>query len=209
MDFPGNSHNVTGKSSPKDTPKQKEVTKVVTGEVVQRKKPLGRRFKDIFMGGDIKGVARYIAADVLLPAVRNMVVDATSEGIKRMMYGESTARHRRNVDPMRSRVSYNSPVDRGPMRSTMLPDQPPYSSRRRQDPNEIILVSREEAELVVERLADLIDNFDVATVGDFHELVGLPSTYVDNKWGWTAIRGVDIRQVREGYLIELPPVEPI
>jgi hypothetical protein len=203
--FPSNSHKKTKPMSPD----QKNVTKVVTGEVVQRKKSLGRRFKDIFMGGDIRGVTRYIAADVLLPAVRNMVVDATTEGIRRAVYGESPARRGRSSDPMRSRVSYHSPMERSPMRPTMLPDQPPYSARRKQDPNEIILVSREEAELVVERLADLIDNFDVATVGDFHELVGLPSTYVDNKWGWTAIRGVDIRQVREGYLIELPPIEPI
>jgi hypothetical protein len=92
----------------------------------------------------------------------------------------------------------------------MLPDQPPYAPpRRRQDVGEIILISRDEAELVIERLTDIIDKYEVASVADLHDLVGLPTTYVDNKWGWSVLNSVGVRQIREGFLIDLPPVEPI
>lgn len=209
MEFPGNSHNVTGEpKNPSDKP-PKEVHKVVTVDAVQRKKPLGRRFKELFFGGEFKGATKYIFGDVLVPALRNMVVDGVTKGIERVIYGEAGPRRRPELG--RPRISYNSPVERYSQRPTrgMLPDQPPYSRGRRQEVSDIILVSRDEAETVVERMIDIIDKFDAVSVGDLHDLVGLPTTYVDNKWGWTSLGGVNIRQIREGYLIDLPPVEPI
>lgn len=209
MDFPGNSRSTPGK----DDKPEKKIEKVVTGEVVKRPKSIGRKFKDIFLGGDIKGVFRYLAADVLLPALRNMIVDAGEQGIRRAVYGESAAARRRAAE-YRPRTQYNSPVNRlgrDPRdRPGMLPGQPPYYSRSsRHQVGDLILISREEAELVLERLIDIIDKYDVASVADLYDLVGLPSTHVDNKWGWGFLSNVEIRQVREGYLIELPPVEPI
>lgn len=210
MDFPGNSHNVTGEpKEPKSDKPPKEVHKVVTVDAIQRKKPLGRRFKELFFGGEFKGATKYIFGDVLVPALRNMVVDGVTKGIERVIYGEAGPRRRPELG--RPRISYNNPIERYSSRPTrgMLPDQPPYSRRGRQEVSDIILVSRDEAELVVERMIDIIDKFDAASIGDLHDLVGLPTTYVDNKWGWTSLGNVNVRQIREGYLIDLPPVEPI
>lgn len=204
MDFPPNSH----KSKEEPKPEKKEVKKVVTGEVVTKKKPLKQRIKSIFVGGEFKNAAAYIAIDVLIPAARNMVVDATTKGIERLIYGESLQR-RQHTDYNRSRVSYNSPIDRTRQRGIMLPDQPPYYGRSSRSNNEIIVNSRKDAEVVLSTLADIIDTYDVASVADLHELVGLPSTHIDNKWGWTSIRHADLRQVREGWLIDLPPAKPI
>lgn len=221
MEFPSNSQNVVGKTKkeklPPEEKPEKNVQKVVTGEVVQRSTPIGRRFKHIFFGGEFKGASRYILGDVLLPAFKNMTVDAVSKGVERMVYGDAAPR--RTGRPMdqfssgRPRFSYNQPSDRySRQRPAMLPDQPPHIRQpqsRRRDAGEIILVSRAEAEMVLERLADLVDNFEVASVADLYELVGLPNNYVDNKWGWTNLAQSDIRQVREGFIIDLPPVEPI
>jgi hypothetical protein len=71
------------------------------------------------------------------------------------------------------------------------------------------MVSREEAENVIERLGDIIDVYKVATVADLHSLCDLPSTYIDNKWGWQALNYASVRQIREGFLLDLPPAEPI
>lgn len=207
MEFPPNSHKANEKGSKEATPK-KSIEKVVQGEVTQRKKPLGRRFKEIFVGGEFKSAARYIATDVLLPAFRNMIVDATTKGIERMMYGDEAPRRRRGYSESRtSRVSYNAPVNRH------LSERPAYRGdsrpRPKQDIGEIVLTTRDEAELVVERMTDIADKFDVVSVADLYELVGLPTTHVDNKWGWSGLHDVNVRQVREGYLIDLPLVEPL
>jgi hypothetical protein len=204
MDFPPNSH----KSKEEPEPAKKDLKKIVSGEVVTRKKPLKQRIKSIFVGGEFKNAAAYIAIDVLVPAARNMIVDATTKGIERLIYGDSPQRSRQN-DYNRSRVSYNSPLDRNRQRGVMLPDQPPHYGRSSRNSNEIIVNSRKEAELVLSTIADIIESYDVASVADLNELVGLPNTHIDNKWGWTSIRHADLRQVREGWLIDLPPAKPI
>lgn len=207
MDFPGNQKNPVG-DNPKPAKEEKVVTKVVTTEVIHRPTSLGRRMKGIFLGGNISSVFRFVGQEVLLPALRSMVVDATSRGVERAVMGEAP---RRRYEANRPRVSYNSPVYRDPRRTPMLPDQPPLreSRPRRQDVGEIILVSASEAESVIERLSDIIDKFEVATVADLHEICGLPSSFVDNKWGWTALNYANVRQIRDGFLLDLPPVEPI
>lgn len=203
MEFPGNTNKE--KQAEKKKP-EKVVEKVISGEVIQHKKSVSEKFKSVFLGGEFKSSVKYIAAEVLLPALRNMIVDATTKGVERVIYGETLPRQRSQQS--QTRVSYNRHFDR-PQRP--YSNGPAYGRQptRRQEMNNFILSSREEAELVIERLSDIIDKFDVASVADLYDLVGLPSNYVDNKWGWSSLQYVDIRQVREGYLLDLPPIEPI
>lgn len=202
QDYTGNSKKA------KETPKvpAKNVEKVVVGEVVVQKKSLGRKFRDLFIEADFKSVVSYVASDVLLPAARNMIVDSATKGIERMMYGESAVR-RRNYGHG-SRITYNNPINRGyrdsaPSRRTM----PTRSIQRSRE--DFVLSSREEAELVLERMNDIIDTYEVVSVADLNDLVGHPTSHVDNKWGWVDLGHVQIRQIREGYLIDFPPAEEI
>jgi len=206
MDYKSNSNKSKEPAKPKVV---KKIDRVVTGEVIVHKKTLGEKIKGIFIEADFKNVARYIVSDVLLPAARNTIVDASTKGIERMMYGE-TAIRRRNLGAG-PRVTYNAPVNRGYRESSsVIPARVPgASSGPRHSLNEFILTSREEADLVVERMNDIIDQFEVASVADLNDLVGFPTSYTDNKWGWIYLGDVQIRQVREGYLIDLPSPEPI
>lgn len=193
---------------PKAAKPEKKIEKVVTGEVTVQKKGLGRKFKDLFAEADFKGTSSYVVSYVLVPALRNMIVDSAHKGVERMMYGESGP-HRRHISGSGSRVTmYNSPINRGPRdvgpsrRASMEP-------RTRRAQADFILASRDEAELVLERMNDIIDNYDVASVADLNELLGMPTTYTDNKFGWVYLGDTQIRQIREGYLLDLPPAEPI
>lgn len=211
MDYSSNSKKSKEKKDSPDAVDRK-VEKVIETEVIQRKKPMGRRFKELFFGGEFQSAARYIAADVLLPAVRNLLVDASTEGIKRIVYGDSTARRRTGGGPLGPRVSYHSSsVSRDPRtyRDFRPPDQGPRPLPSRRENNEIVLAQRSDAETVLERLIDILDTYQVASVADLHDLVGLPTSHVDNKWGWTYLANAEIRQVREGWVLELPPTEPI
>jgi hypothetical protein len=206
MDYQGNAN----KDKEKPEKPDKVIEKVITGEVVTKQKPLGRRFKDIFFGGDLKVAMRYVTADVLFPALRNLIVDMTTKGMERIVYGDSMYR-RRPMDP-RPRISYNNPLYRDPRQQqrAFLPDQPmhPYRQTKRES-NDLVFASRPEAELVVERLIDIIDKYDVASLADLYDLVGLPTAHTDNKWGWTYLNNVEIRQIRDGYLVDLPALEAI
>ena len=219
MDFPSNSEkgkarpvNKGSKQGEKKKAPEKNIEKVVTGEVTKKPKSAGRRAKDVIFGEEFKAAAHYVMNEVLIPAVRNLIVDTTTKGIERVIYGENSPR--RSSALGQSRYSYNAPVNRGGQqqrRGGNLPDQSTRFStnRRKHNVDDILLTSRQEAETVVERLLDIIDTYDCASVADLYELVGFPSSYIDNQWGWFFMHPVNIRQVREGYLIDLPPVEPI
>jgi hypothetical protein len=203
MDYQGNSHK---SKELKPSKEDKVVEKVVTGDVVVVKRTLGQKFKAVFFGGEFKSASRYLAADVILPSVRNLIVDMTTKGIERVVYGETTARRR--PTNYGGRVQYNNPLRR-PDRP-YLPDQRPSSfSAPRRATNDLVLASREEAEVVLERLIDILDKYGVASLADLYDLTGLPSAHVDNKWGWTYLTNTEIRQIRDGYLLDLPPMEEI
>jgi hypothetical protein len=72
-----------------------------------------------------------------------------------------------------------------------------------------ILSRRDEAELVLERLRDIVDKYQVASVLDLKELLGLESNPVDNKWGWPFLTDASVVAVRDGFILDLPPEEPI
>ncbi len=205
MDYQGNSK----KEQLATTKPEKNIKRVVQGEVIVQKKSVGRKFKDIFIMADFRSVFQYVISDVLLPAARNMIVDGASKGVERMMYGDSAMRRRMGTG-VGPRITYNNPINRGyrAATTTMAPTVT-TGSRSRATREEFILSSREEAELVLERMNDIIDTYEIVSVADFNDLVGFPTSHVDNKWGWTFLGDVQIRQVREGYLIDLPQAEPI
>lgn len=203
MEFPANTKTAAKKKTASKTEK-KAVEPVVSAEVTESKPGIGRRFKDVFLGADFKGASSYIVADVLFPAVRNMVVDATTKGVERFVYGDTAPTSRRQSQ--RGHTSYRSSSSR----HRALPDSPPRrSGPDRPNSNEIILNNREDAEQVLDGLVDMIDQYDIATVADFRELAGLPSSFVDNNWGWTDLGYVEAQQTREGWVINLPNPEPI
>jgi hypothetical protein len=205
-DYAGNVKKDQGKEKT-DKP-DKNIQKVVTTEVVIQKKSLGRKIRDLIIEAEMRNVGRYIFSEVLIPAFKGVVSDAMNKGTDRMLYGERSRRGSYAIGP---RVTYNSPINRGhrePERGRYGPATPtPRDHTRTRD--DFILSSRDEADLVLERMNDIIETYEAVSVADLNELVGLPTTHVDNKWGWTFLGDVEVRQIREGYLIDLPQPEPL
>jgi hypothetical protein len=215
-EFPSNSHKAREPKlvvPPKTEEKRAE--RVVEGEVVRRKKPLGKRFTETFFSGDARGVFSYILVDVLLPAAKDTIADAFSTGIERMLFGEVRSASRRTGSrPSGSGgfVSYNrysSPNQNAPRREDPRNTGISQRARASHDFDEIILATRAEAEEVIGRLFDIVARYETATVADLYELVGEEAKFTDDKWGWTDVRGSGVTRVRNGYLLELPRPEPL
>ena len=203
MDYPSNSMNA--KQPPEPTASTKKVERVTRTEVVKRKKPLGKRFAETFLGGDARGVGSYVMLDVLLPAFKDMVADAMTMGVEKMLWGEARSRSRtatRVGGLVGGGVNYNK-IGSGGWR----PD--PRSPRSARDSDEYIIETRVEAEHVLDSMVKLMEKYDQVTVSDLKDLVGETAAYTDNKWGWTDLRGADIRRIREGYLLKLPPADTL
>ena len=136
--------------------------------------------------------------DVLIPAAKNTVSDMVQTGIDMLLFGERRSRGTSNRT--KSFVSYGSYYSRGPGERERLPAR----SRYHQTTDDIVLESREEAEEVLEAMAELIDSYGSASVSDFLALVGEESEYTDDKYGWTNLVRARVDRVRGGYIIVLP-----
>lgn len=190
--FPSNSHKSAAKQGG-----SRKVEKVIRGNVVTRKKSLGKRITETFLGDDINNVFSYITHEVLLPAAKSTISDMVSGGIERLLFGEVRS-SRNSRDRGRSYVSYsNYYKGNRDERSTSR-------NRARHNFDDIILETRGEAEEVLGHLVDIIEEYGVVSVADLYALVDIAGNFTDNKYGWENLSRATVSRVRDGYLIDLP-----
>jgi len=198
--------------APKPTP-DKVVEQVVTGEVASRKKPLGRRIHDIFIGGDSKTVTNYIVTEVLIPQAKDMLNEMASTFFERMLYGDSRGSrrpggYRPTVSPGPTNYTRYSERGNNPVgRHTM--GRQPNASLKGRPIDDLLFATRVEADAVLTKMYELLEGYEFVSVRDLHSLIGWSSEYIDEKWGWTDLRGSDVRRVREGYTLILPDTIPL
>lgn len=84
--FPGNSHTEKQEPTAKKAVPAKKVEKIVTGTVTTRKKPLGRKLKELVVGENSKNVLLWVWEDVLIPGARDTLYDALTSGVERRIY---------------------------------------------------------------------------------------------------------------------------
>lgn len=200
--FPSNSINKPKKEkagAPED-----RVKPVVTGPVTTRKPSVFSKMKDSFISEDAGSVSEFIIMDVIIPAIKNTIAETVSGAVEQAFWGST---NRRPVGrPGGSRMTINSGVNY--TRYAERPSEPARSisdrSRRQHDFSEIVLSSRGEATTVLDSLQELMEEYEMATVWDLYKLTDYPAEYTDQKWGWTDLRGAQVRRVREGFLLDLP-----
>lgn len=188
------------------------VPQVVTGVVTERKKTLGRKFREQFRGDDARTVAELVIFDVVLPAMKNLIFDVGTEALKRTLFGgarpggvvaSSVLGSARAVGTNYRAFSGSTPAAIAaagtPASRDMTPEQ-----RAMHDFSGILLDNRADAELVRDVLTQQIDDFGVATVNDFYAAVGVTPEFTSVKYGWKTLAQAQVRQTRDGYLLEMP-----
>lgn len=192
-DFPSNS-----KTEKKEV---KKVEKVIKGNVKQKKKSLGKKFIETFVGEDIENVGQYIIYDVLVPAAKDAISDMIEGGISMLFYNGDKRGSRTRRSGSKSYVSYDKCSYGSRDR-----DRREFSSKSRARFNfdDIVLETRGEAEEVLSHLVDLTIDYDQATVADLYDLVGITGNFTDNKYGWTDLSSASVSRTRDGYVLNLP-----
>jgi hypothetical protein len=206
-EFPGNSRRPTTPENHKVVSSDSvKLDSVVTGKVIKRKKPLGRRIREMFFSGDSNSVVGYLGKEVLLPALQNLITDFVTQGIEKAVYGEVRTNRPsyRGGSTAGTRISYDRYA------SPQRPNPPTAPVRRAiTQPNsldigEIILDTKIEAQLVAEKLFETVEEYGVTTVGHLYELIGQTPVQTDHRFGWTNLETLEIKRVREGWLLVLP-----
>jgi len=177
---------------------QRRAEKVITGTATQRKKNGLDKLGSIFIANDVKDVKNYILQDVLIPTIKRAFYDIVCNGTG-MLLGERNPQ--RGSGPA-NKVSYRSYYDRQDDKRNAGSNG--GRAKSSYSYNDLIFNNRGDAEVVLERMYELLDHFDAVSVADLFDLAGESCNYTDNKYGWTNLDDAHVQSVREGYIIQLP-----
>ena len=86
-DIRSNSHQSREKAAKAEEVTEKRASKVGNGRSQKMRKSIGRRFVDTFFGDgeDIKDVKTYVIYDVLVPAIKDTIVEGVNSAVS-MLY---------------------------------------------------------------------------------------------------------------------------
>lgn len=208
MDYNPNSNRFLTKDKPTEEENlgKKKVDKVVSGSVKTKKKSSLSKFTDTFIEEDKDTVVGYLLSEVLIPSFKKMVSDTIKTGIDKMLYGDAEVS--RSNSPA-SKISYSKYYNDKSSYSRSSSTAPVANRRDTYEYNNIVLETRGDAEAVLMGMDDIIAKYEIVSVADLYDLVGIAGSYTDYKYGWTDIRSARIERVRDGYVIRMPKALPL
>ena len=189
------------KEEQKEQAQEKRAEKVVTGKVIAKKKSGLSKIADEFISEDAKNIKSYVVGEVLIPSAKKIISEVVTNVVDMILYGGSRGGTRRSTADRVSYTSYSSRDNRN------YRDTRSYGGGYSYD--DITLATRAEAEDVLLRMDEIMEQYGLVRVLDFYDLVGVTGNYTDNKYGWLNIRSAEIVRVRDGYKIKLPRAVPI
>lgn len=185
-------------------PKAKPVVK--KGAVVQTKKTVGQKFKDIFVQEDVNTVKKYVFEEVIEPGFKNLILDCLSMFFFKEAY-DGRRRGKRYYDDDDDYIPYSSYY--GGKKKRRKKKRKDYDDEEDEvtDYRNIVLKHREDAEEVIGELRRRIKKYGRASVADLFDLIQITGKYTDNNWGWEDSDAVGIKRVSNGYLIDVDEAE--
>ena len=188
-----------------------KLSATIQGGVSLKRKTPGQRFSETFLNnGDLKTVGGTIMSDVIVPAIKEMIFNGFRDALSMLLWGDvrqSRSTLKSGGGIVRDYTSYNSIVSSRP-RDRVRTDSPGYLDTPRY--NNLIFEIRGDAENILFNMRDYINTYDDIQIVKLYELVEeqtgiqIPMTSQDAKFGWSDLTNATVRQVRGGYLLELP-----
>jgi hypothetical protein len=193
----------------KDEKEDNHLKPVVTKkDIVTTKPSVWKKFKDSFISEDMQDVQDYIFLDIIVPGIKNAVLDT----LERIFFSSSSGRDRDRRDSSYGRTSYSSYYKserNGRRRDRDRRDNDEDRRDKGVDYRNIVVTHREDAEEIVRQMRDYIRDYDSVSVARLLDLIDEPGRYTDNNYGWTDERDINIKRLRNGYLIDVPEAEYI
>ena len=195
--FESNSHKY--KQEQKTSNERPEIKPVVKNEVKVKKNDL-RRFAGAIISEEAHNVKNYILMDVIIPAIRNTIVDIITGSTQRIFGGGSTSK----PSTPASRFSYNNCYRK---EDSTKRAESVQSNRFYYD--DIVFKDRLDAENVLEAMDNIIAQYNMVSVNDLFDLVGRSGSPQDARYGWTSLSTARVDWTREGYILNLPKALPL
>lgn len=199
-EYQSNSHKSRELATEVET--EKRAKKVVTGDVAIKKNE-GRKVVSMFVSEDVHSVKNYVVEEVIVPMIKNGIVEAAKTFIEMIFLGSDKTERRRTS--LGDRVSYRRYYDdRNSIRY-----EDPVSSSNKFDYRDIVLKKRVDAERVILEMKGILKGYGIVRIGDLYDLVDETPPHTAFDYGWTDLSRAAVKPVRDGYMIVLPKAMPI
>ena len=200
-EYISNSHN-SKEGNPEPVEEKKIAPVVSEGAVIQKKSGFGRIVSSI-IASSAEDMLEWFKEDMLIPWIKKGLWDLFTNGTDMLIYGKNGSKHSSsNI----SKVSYNTIFSS----KSYKDDDRPSGRSSIFDYDTIVFKTRGDAEAVLASLDELIDQFGIATVGDFYELAEVEApSYTANDYGWKSLKNAQVLRCRNGYIIKMPKASPI
>lgn len=197
---------------------KEERPKVERVAVAKKRKPkMSERLVRAIAGPDgIPSVSQYISKEIIIPAAKDLFVNAIQSGISMMVYGHDKPAG--GSGAYRATSSYRAPsTNYGNRYQAGTPannSQPNYSNKVTNtsfNSMDYAVASRQEALHVMENMQNLVADYGIATISDFYDMLGVETTFADSAFGWASNldNNATVVSVRDGFAVRLPRPEPV
>ena len=87
--------------------------------------------------------------------------------------------------------------------------RPEPESKERYDYDDVIFKTRGDAEQVLIAMGDILERYEMVSIGDFYDLSGIAGQHTDYNYGWKSLSGADFIRVPDGVMIKFPKAIPL
>lgn len=203
---------VTEEIEVKEVANREPVKKIVKSQPKKYKKGLVERLVVGLVGPDgIRAIGRQLNQEIVVPAIKNIVVDSITSGIQMAIFGEDRGGRQSSTrrsggysggSQYRQQVNYARSYQTASERSSE-----PRRSRGRGVPDDYIIATRDEAIDVLAQLRDSIDRYGQVALADYLDMIGADTTYTDETQGWVDLSRARVQAVRGGFMIVFPQMD--
>lgn len=181
----------------------RKTEKVIKGTAVKKKKSVRKKFADLFFTEDIPNVKEYILYELLIPTIKDTIVEVIKNTADMMFYGKIRNNKKSGTGSYISYSSYSRP-------QLANRDRTSPAGRTIYSFDDIYLEDMGEANQVLDVLREIIEKYGYVTVADYFDAVGVTGNgYTDRSYGWTDLTQAYVARSRSGYYLEMPRCEQL
>ena len=186
----------------KEMKERPQAQSVVSGKVSSKETSMVKRTARNFLAEDMENVKSYIILDVIIPTIKDAIVNVVSNGISMLVYGDTVPAKKG------SRFNYNGVTNK--RTSVVTPKAMAAERRVSHDFRDVQFDSRTDALEVLSRMNEYIEDYGSCTVEDFYQFANQAEyvKFTDRNWGWTQLGNIEIVRYHGGtFGLNLPRAE--
>lgn len=198
--YPSNAYrNITPNVNKPSTEKKKDLTPVAQG--AEKKKSFRERLTDSFLASSGDDIKDRVIFDWIIPGVKNILEDI----VHMLLFGDGVTRdsgRSRGGERRLLRKSYDKYYDEDKRKNDS------ELQNRSKNP-ELTYPSRAEAQDVLNKMVDILDEYGRVTVKDLYSLSKMSTDFAMSNWGWRDLTGSKPIPYGNRYLLKLPKSEEL